>query len=188
MTEYRWRAVNFAADLCVPFQTPEDLEKYLSGVDLGTRIACLLCGQAFKGLTSHLWLVHGTTARAYRAHFEIPQKRALASPSSRSRLSHAARHRLATKPELLRQMKDRVKSFTHGKQTGRSPVVASDRLKRIRAARAVELDATRRHEISVRVSAWWASHPEAKAAAAARGKLLLSNAEFQAKVQAGRRK
>lgn len=50
------------------------LDEYLSG----DRITCLLCGQSFRILDTHLKAVHGITSDDYRLEYGIPAMRGLA--------------------------------------------------------------------------------------------------------------
>jgi hypothetical protein len=62
--------------------------KTLAQVDLyfgGRTIKCLLCGQRFQRLGSHLRHVHTLTADEYRAQFGLPWTRSLTATPSRQR-------------------------------------------------------------------------------------------------------
>ena len=51
-----------------PFGSISEIRTYLSG----ERITCLRCGRTFKGLSFHVWKVHGITTDDYKGMYGIP--------------------------------------------------------------------------------------------------------------------
>lgn len=69
-----------------PFASDEQVEEYLSGVDAGAKLMCLLCGKCYANLGRHVSSGHGMPPADYRQHFGIPQGRGLVSPGLHGRL------------------------------------------------------------------------------------------------------
>ena len=74
-----------------PFETLEDVEKYLSG----DKIVCLLCGKDYKSLSAHL-KVHTHTSLSYKEHYRIPANIGLVGRNTFKKLSDAAKEGLAS--------------------------------------------------------------------------------------------
>lgn len=86
------------AEYNAPFQTKEDLQRYLSA----DTIVCLVCGKHCRALNTHL-RVHGITAVEYRREFGIPATCGLASPASR------ALYKAAVTPEKIESLRLEIK-------------------------------------------------------------------------------
>lgn len=85
------------------FRTRREVEQYFTG----TTIKCLLCGQRFRRLGSHLSWKHNMSANDYRIQFGLPWTRGLTSAPSRlaSGWSHerkAKARKLAQKSQFFR--------------------------------------------------------------------------------------
>lgn len=80
------RAIETGFPIEKPFETPEDVEKYLSG----DRIVCLICGKDYNALHSHL-KVHGHTADSYKEKYRIPSNIGLIGREMFDKLSSAAK-------------------------------------------------------------------------------------------------
>jgi len=62
------------------FQTRREVERYFSG----KTIKCLLCGQRFRRLWTHLAAKHEMNVNEYRSQFGLPWSRGLTSAASRA--------------------------------------------------------------------------------------------------------
>lgn len=82
------------------FECREELDAYLSG----DRITCLLCGNSYQLLETHLRTFHDMTGDEYREKYGIPYKRGLCS----ARMS-AARSEISK--ELFEANRDRQLGF-----------------------------------------------------------------------------
>lgn len=65
------------------FQTREELDQYFSG----DRITCLLCGEPFLILASHIKTAHGMSVDEYKQRYGIPWSRGLTSAGTRKKYS-----------------------------------------------------------------------------------------------------
>jgi predicted transcriptional regulator len=85
-----------------PFTCIEDVEAYLAA----KRIACLLCGNLFSGLTAHLVAIHDITAEQYKVRYNIPPSLGLLCPESFEKYSaHSSRIAAKNRDDILLRLK-----------------------------------------------------------------------------------
>ncbi len=126
------RAIENGFPIEKPFETLEDVEKYLSG----DKVTCLLCGKDYKGLHAHL-KVHGYTAEAYKEKYRIPTSYGLIGREVFDKLSEALKRRyeLGLIPAATPSTKPRRWRGSKSVKEIKNDVAKKARLAALRAAR-----------------------------------------------------
>lgn len=73
------------------FQNREEVDQYFSG----DRITCLLCGEPFLVLASHIKTAHGVQVDEYKQRYGIPWRRGLTSAGTRQKYSNLMKSKKA---------------------------------------------------------------------------------------------
>ncbi len=81
-----------------PFNTVEEARAYLDE----PRITCLRCGKTYKGLVTHLKLIHDWTLDQYREFYHLPYRKGLICPSTAARFSQ--HHKNKVEREMLERV------------------------------------------------------------------------------------
>lgn len=81
------RKIEIGYPITTPFATVEDVRHYLSG----DKIVCLLCGQSYRRIGTHLLSIHQVTPDQYREMYNIPWTYGLLCADSEKLYSDSAK-------------------------------------------------------------------------------------------------
>lgn len=68
----------------------QTIKKQRAAVDtlpVDQRRRCLICGEYYRKVGSHIWMSHGMRAKDYRIAYQLPYKRGILAPEIREKLA-----------------------------------------------------------------------------------------------------
>lgn len=107
------------------FETMQQVDDYLSGVDNGKKIVCLMCGKAFIALGVHLLRKHGMTSLEYKIEQGIPVTMGAVAPClsnciSATRKKHYENENVLNRARMqlaVAREQDKKQAVTHAMAT-----------------------------------------------------------------------
>jgi ROS/MUCR transcriptional regulator protein len=117
-----------------PFASRSQIERYFSG----TTIRCLLCGERFRRLQSHLRARHGWSTDEYRVRFGLPWSRGLVSKAA---FELASARWTAARRKQARQLAMKSRFFELAHSTPRRDEAPFNKAEHIRRLRIKIVDA-----------------------------------------------